>query len=372
MDYAAFLEQRIHGQPAVIRPIARRLANIARRLDPTEPRPQDSWLLLGPTGVGKTETVKAAAAAIYGDFAEGIENHLVRFDMAEFQQESSLTTLLGDRETQGRLGDAIDHLNSMGGGFLLCDEIEKGHPSFRTLFLSATDEGHITMFNGERKSLAWIVLVMTSNLGAEKVCKLSDSTPHSTVYRSVMGEAQAFFRPEGLARIRLVSVFRRLPADVQRSICSAKADSYLTRTAAPELSRRAGGQPIVIVPPDREVLRAMAKQGYSDRFGARNMRDTVATMMDHALGLFLDSTSSAELSDLALAGEMLRLKVVEASAEDRSAGMQTKELRFERFDPAMEGRLLSIDARSPHGVAEALGWRREGLELHAHEAPVAA
>ena len=208
------LNQKVIGQPAACESVAK--AILRTELGPVRPgnKPKGSFLLLGPTGVGKTSLVLTLLNLLYSNNKE----NFARLDMAEFQTQDALTTLLGEnKDSQGRLGDIIDQINTNNGGIILFDEIEKAHKDVVKILLSILDEGHVTMSTSEKKSLKNTYLFFTSNLGCSKIIN-ANQLPESGITKIVKNAAQEFFGPELLARFQQHTVFSPLSLTAQIAI----------------------------------------------------------------------------------------------------------------------------------------------------------
>src|SRR5471030_1795251 len=205
----AHLKANIKGQDHVLP----RICSVLQRgeLNLAHPgRPKGSFLFVGPTGVGKTEITITFTKYLCGS------DHLHRFDMSEFQNQSSVGLLLGNSATDsGMLGRALDK-NSR--GTLLFDEMEKAHPLVLDLFLQILDAGRITLANGETRNLNGYYIVFTSNIGAGEAMRM-ESSAFATIERTVLRRVDQALRPELVARISEKMVFNRLPYAIQRQIC---------------------------------------------------------------------------------------------------------------------------------------------------------
>jgi ATP-dependent Clp protease ATP-binding subunit ClpA len=207
------LQSRIRGQSQVIP----RFVSLLQRgeLGLSKPsRPRGSFLLLGPTGVGKTEITVAFTEFLFGG------DKLFRFDMSEYQTQESLGLLLGARlGERGTLGMAYEKSRA---GTLLFDEVEKAHPRVLDVFLQILDTARVTMADGETLDLRDYYIVFTSNLGAADILHLQHSSP-ATMERHVLARAQQAMRPELFARITEKLVFKRLAYDEQLQIAELLA-----------------------------------------------------------------------------------------------------------------------------------------------------
>ena len=219
-------------------------------------RPKGSFLFVGPTGVGKTEITIAFTEYLCGS------DHLHRFDMSEFQNQSSVGLLLGSSSTDtGMLGRALD-TNSR--GTLLFDEMEKAHPLVLDLFLQILDAGRITLADGTTRNLNNYYIVFTSNIGAGEAMRM-ESSAFATIERTVLRRVDQVLRPELVARISEKLVFNRLPYAVQREICELMISREVDR-----LYRI--GHTLVVEPATVEIL---VREGFHRSLGARPMRNTV-------------------------------------------------------------------------------------------------
>lgn len=263
------INARIKGQ----RDAVKRLSRAVRRAETgfaKKGRPMASVLMLGPTGVGKTEITLALTELLYGD-----TERLVRFDMAEYQLQDSLGLLIGKtREEQGHLGDALDRLNEAGGGIILFDEIEKAHPQLSTVFLGLLDAARITMSNGATKDASNCYIVCTSNLGSAAAIKMEHS-PYTTLERYILQEAGKFFRPEVFARFNEKIVFRKLSYETQIQICRLFLDSELRHAKKVTQLRE--------ITADDQVMRFLIAKGYDKLLGARPMRNVIENYVGEAL-----------------------------------------------------------------------------------------
>ena len=150
-------------------------------------RPRGSFLLLGPTGVGKTEVTITFTEFLFGP------DHLFRFDMSEYQNQESLVLLLGGKPGErGTLGTAHDR---HGTGTLLFDESEKAHPRVLDIFLQILDAARVTLASGETLDFSNFYVVLTSNIAAADVLELQHSS-FSTMECYVLTPAQQTMRPE--------------------------------------------------------------------------------------------------------------------------------------------------------------------------------
>ena len=261
----ATLESQIMGQPNVLPQVVEALQN--GELGLTDPdRPKGTFLFLGPTGIGKTELTLAFTRHLFG------EEHLVRLDMSEFQNQESIGVLIGRSEQEAGL-IAKRFTEVEGRGTLLLDEIEKAHPRVLDLLLQILDAARITMANGDTLDLGGFYVACTSNIAASAMLNARHSV-RSTLVRFVESQAQAQLRPEVFARFQTVSVFDRLEYDVQLEI----AQHLLDREIANQRSR--SGIEISYTP---KLVPFLTGQGVHPRLGVRPLRGCIERFVRRAL-----------------------------------------------------------------------------------------
>ncbi|WP_277558960.1 AAA family ATPase [Ereboglobus sp. PH5-10] len=232
-------------------------------------RPKGSFLFVGPTGVGKTEITNA--------FTDYLFNGLkpVRFDMSEYQNQSSVEKLIGEKVGDiGLLGRALAKADC---GTLLFDEVEKAHPLVLDLFLQILDDASITLATGERKNLSRFYVVFTSNIGAGEAMRMQ-SAPFASIERTVLARVGQQLRPELVGRMTEKIVFSRLSYDVQREICEAMIAGECARL-------HKLGHIITVTPADLETI---LREGCHKTLGARPMRGAVERFLqDRITGALL-------------------------------------------------------------------------------------
>lgn len=250
------LAKRVVGQQDALHAVA---AAVRRsRAGLSEPsRPIGSFLFLGPTGVGKTETAKALAEFLFDD-----EKAMVRVDMSEYMEKHSVARLIGappgyiGYEEGGTLTEAIRRRPY---AVILLDEIEKAHPDVFNLFLQILDDGRVTDGQGRTVSFTNTVIIMTSNLGSHLL--LEEKNPKKQ-QEAIMDLLRRTFRPEFLNRIDEVVMFHQLTQDDLRQII----DHYVVRLNKTLDSRR------VKVVLDEPATQWLCERGYDRDFGARPLK----------------------------------------------------------------------------------------------------
>lgn len=262
-ELEAHLRAHIRGQSHAVPRIAAAFCRGELGLASPD-RPRGSFLFVGPTGTGKTETAACATEFVFGP------GHLVVFDMSEYQDKSAVNKLLGsERDDPGLLGRA---LASSPCGTLLFDELEKAHSLVLDLFLQMLWQGRITVATGERFQLGNYYVVFTSNIGSADAMRMERSS-FASVEHAVLRQVAQTLRPELVGRIDEKIVFARLTPDVQREICALEVAKETTRL-------RALGFDLEVT---REALEFIVREGYNPHLGARPMRRAVTQHLQDAV-----------------------------------------------------------------------------------------
>jgi ATP-dependent Clp protease ATP-binding subunit ClpA len=258
------LKERVVCQDAAIDLVVERLQHAELGL--TQPgRPKASFLLLGPTGVGKTKLVLEFTRELLG------EGKLVRLDMSEFQTQERLGLLLGTSQTEpGRIAEGYDACGGV--GTLLLDEIEKAHPRVLDILLQILEPARLTTGANRVLDFSNWYVAMTSNIGAARVMTMRRSI-YETMRRLVQQDAQRELRPEIFARITEVVVLNRLDYEAQKRIAA--------QVVTGELAAHAGSGHIMVA--SHGVTEVVINRGYNERLGARPMRDAAERMVRSAL-----------------------------------------------------------------------------------------
>ena len=259
----AHLRANLLGQDHVLARVASVLVRGEMGLKPAG-RPRGSFLFVGPTGSGKTEL-----ALCFTEFLLG-PDCLHRFDMSEYQLQSSVDRLLGSGPDDcGMLGRVLQ-----GGrrGTLLFDEMEKAHPLVLDVFLQMLDGSRVTVATGETLSVAEHYVVFTSNLGSVEAMRM-EQLGRAGIERAVLRRVEQHLRPELTARIEEKLVFGRLTPEVQREICGL--------LVARETARLRGlGFDLEVT---REAMEFLVREGHDPHLGARPMRRTVERHLQDAV-----------------------------------------------------------------------------------------
>jgi ATP-dependent Clp protease ATP-binding subunit ClpA len=225
-------------------------------------RPIASMLFLGPTGVGKTESV-----ILFTEHLFGSEDKLVRLDMSEYMTVDSIKVLRGENTSdRGLFGDYYDR--SQRCGTLLFDEIEKAHPLIMDVFLQILSAARFTIATGETLDLSNYVVVATSNIGSRMLME-SRSTDRETLIRRTVQAGTSEMRPETFARFDLQSVFNKLDYLTLQNIGQLHVNKCLDLI-------NGQGHCINVA---SGVVEYVQREGYSERFGARPMQNAALRIL---------------------------------------------------------------------------------------------
>ncbi|MCY3809230.1 MAG: ATP-dependent chaperone ClpB [Gemmatimonadetes bacterium] len=276
------LGRRVIGQRQALSAVARAVRRARAGVqDPN--RPIGSFLFLGPTGVGKTETARALAEFLFND-----ERAMVRLDMSEYMESHSVSRLIGAPpgyvgfDEGGQLTEAVRRRPH---AVVLLDEVEKAHPKVFGVFLQILDDGRLTDGQGRTVDFRSTVVIMASNIAGPEILERSADGEWERVEEIVRGRLHDFFRPEFINRVDDVVVFRPLDRrDLERIV-----DLQLGRVA-----KLAAGQGITLdVSPG--ARRTIASEGYDPAFGARPLKRAVQRLVQDPLAAaLLEGTVSPE------------------------------------------------------------------------------
>ena len=329
LNMEAIMHESIVGQEEAIHAIATAIRrNKAGLRDPK--KPIASFMFLGSTGVGKTETVKALAKVHYGS-----EDNIIRLDMSEYMEKHTVAKLIGappgyvGHKDGGQLTNAV---RTKPYSIVLFDEIEKAHPDVFNMLLQILDDGRLTDSKGVVVDFKNTIIIMTSNLGAsiksnarEKVlgfgAKVEDNkreyeTDHDKLKENIMNACKAYFRPEFLNRIDELIVYHNLSEENVKDIIGILTRGMMNRLAEQNITLTL----------DDSVLNYLIKQGTDLKFGARPLARAIQKHL-------MDGLSVELLSDNICNGDYVLAKFDE----------ENEKVVFEKVDPQLEENLVTAD-----------------------------
>ena len=267
------LKSRVVGQDEALTLVANAVRRARSGLsDPN--RPVGSFIFLGPTGVGKTETARALASFLFDD-----DQAIVRIDMSEYQEKHTVARLIGappgyvGYEEGGQLTEAVRRRPYC---IVLFDEIEKAHPEVFNVFLQILDDGRLTDGQGRTVDFKNAVIIMTSNLGSQWIQQFG-ATDYARMQAEVMETLRESFKPEFLNRVDEIVIYRALPLERIKEIVVIQLQS---------LTKRLGekGIGLEVVEKAREYL---AREGYDPAYGARPLKRALQRKIQDPLALML-------------------------------------------------------------------------------------
>ena len=264
------ISRRVIGQAIAVRAVSTAVRRARAGLqDPN--RPIGSFMFLGPTGVGKTELTKALAQFMFDD-----ESAMVRIDMSEYMEKHSVSRLIGappgyvGYDEGGALTEAVRRRPYQ---VVLFDEIEKAHPDVFNILLQVLDDGRLTDGQGRTVDFRNVLIIMTSNLGAEFLVAQKEGEETSAVEPQVMNVVRGHFRPEFLNRIDEIILFHRL----RREDMGAIVDIQFKRLAKLLEDRK------IELVLDGKARAWLADKGYDAAYGARPLKRVIQKMVQDPL-----------------------------------------------------------------------------------------
>jgi ATP-dependent Clp protease ATP-binding subunit ClpB len=263
------LKARVVGQDHALVKIANAVRRSRAGLS-EENRPIGSFLFLGPTGVGKTETAKALAYSLFND-----EKNMIRIDMSEYQESHSIARLIGappgyvGYDEGGQLTEAVRRKPY---SVILFDEVEKAHPQVFNTFLQILDDGRLTDGRGRIVSFKNTIIILTSNLGSDAY-KMESGKEEKERY--IMDKVRAFFKPEFINRLDSLIFFQPLNKDTIHEIVELQLDN---------LKKRLKGQNL-----DIEFTKTLVEHliniGFDEAYGARPLKRVINEVIVDELAL---------------------------------------------------------------------------------------
>jgi ATP-dependent Clp protease ATP-binding subunit ClpB len=290
------LHRRVVGQDHALRAVSNAVRRARAGLQDPD-RPIGSFIFLGPTGVGKTETARALAEFLFDD-----EQAMVRIDMSEFMEKHSVARMIGappgyvGYEEGGHLTEAVRRRPY---SVILFDEIEKAHPEVFNVLLQILDDGRLTDGQGRTVDFRNAVLIMTSNIGSQHIVEIED---FEEMERRVMDALRHHFKPEFLNRVDDVILFHQL----ERSQIGRIVDLQLERVARLLAERR------IELELTDQAKQLLADRGYDPHYGARPLKRVIQRLVQDPLAMRIlegDFTEGSKLvADARLSGEALEFR----------------------------------------------------------------
>ena len=269
------LAKRVIGQDEAVQAVARAVRRSRAGVSSSD-KPIASFLFLGPTGVGKTETGKALASELFAG-----HNSLIRLDMSEYSEEHTVARLIGappgyiGYEEGGQLTEAVRRKPY---SVVLLDEIEKAHPQIFNIFLQIFDEGRLTDGKGRTVDFRNTIIIMTSNIGSDLIIE-SGGKNWDSIRTGVMDLVRGIFKPEFLNRLDQIIVFQGLnPSNMGKIV-----DNELARAL---VNIESQGIKINVT---YQVKTYLAEKGYDPNYGARPLKRLIQNeILDELASLILE------------------------------------------------------------------------------------
>ncbi len=266
------LAARVIGQEEAVRAVADAVRRARAGLqDPN--RPIGSFIFLGPTGVGKTETARALAEFLFDD-----EHAMVRIDMSEYMEKHAVARLIGappgyiGYEEGGQLTEAVRRRPY---SVVLFDEIEKAHPDVFNILLQILDDGRLTDSQGRTVDFRNTVIIMTSNIGSPLILESFGKLDWAVVETEVTQELRHHFKPEFLNRVDDIIVFKPLGTEEIEKIIEIQLKHLEKLLADRKIT-------IEVTPEAKAVI---AEEGYEQAFGARPLKRAIQRLLQNPLAL---------------------------------------------------------------------------------------
>ena len=301
------LSKRVIGQEQAIKVIANAVRRARAGLNDPE-HPLGSFLMLGPTGVGKTELAKSLAEFMFDD-----TDAVLRLDMSEYMEKHAVSRLIGappgyvGYDEGGALTEAVRRRPYQ---LVLFDEIEKAHPDIFNILLQVLDDGHLTDGHGRKVDFRNTLILLTSNLGSTPLLELDDDASVDEAREAVMTEVQAAFRPEFLNRLDAILLFQRLSREHMAKIVDIQIASLQARLADRDISLELTA----------DARNWLADKGYDPHYGARPLKRII---QNHVQDQLAESLLQGKIRH----GEMV--KVVRTDVPD-GLSIHTKDVQLSK------------------------------------------
>lgn len=296
------LHKRIIGQDEAVSAVSKAIRRARAGLN--EPnKPIGSFIFVGPTGVGKTDLAKALAETMFGD-----EKLMIRMDMSEFMEKHSVSKLIGappgyigyDDNNGGQLTERVRRKPY---SVVLFDEVEKAHPDVFNVLLQILDDGRLTDSKGRVINFKNTIIIMTSNVGASQIKKMSSfgfssgdeaDAGYDNMKDNINEALKEQFKPEFLNRLDDIIIFRKLTKEEAGKICRKIIDGLSERLAKRDITLK-------ISP---EAMDKLLEEGYNDMYGARPLKRIIQKRIE-------DRLSDEILANHILRGEEVTVTIVD-------------------------------------------------------------
>ena len=314
------LRNRVIGQSDALAAVAKAVRRSRAGLG-DQNRPIGSFLFLGPTGVGKTETARALAEFLFDD-----ERAMIRIDMSEYMERHAVSRLIGappgyvGYDEGGQLTEPVRRRPY---SVILFDEIEKAHPDVFNALLQVLDDGRLTDGQGRTVDFKNTVLILTSNVGSAELAvieerrDLDEASMDKLLNQTAMAALRVQFRPEFLNRLDEIVVYRRLGRAQIRSIVDIQLGYLAKRLAARDLKLEL----------DEGAKDYLAQHGWDPQFGARPLKRAIQRHLEDRLAeriLSGDFQPGSTIQVSADAGELVFKEVRSAQSEDGKGAFESR------------------------------------------------
>ena len=273
------LKKQIIGQDPALAALTNALKR-ARMDIHTEDRPLGTFLFLGPTGVGKTQTAKVLAEQYYGS-----KGNIIRLDMNEYSNDDSIKLLVGSPDVSNELSEGYmaRRVQDKPFSLILLDEIEKAHPKVINVFLQILDEGQLTDNLGIKTDFRNTIIIATSNAGAlfiREFVKKHGAAPKEEFKKILIDTIikEKIFAPEFVNRFDEVVLYHPLSMEDAKKISMLMLDDVIA-----DLQKKKG----IALKIEEGVTDAIVERGYSAEFGAREMRRTIVDMVENYIADYM-------------------------------------------------------------------------------------
>ncbi|MCT7539320.1 AAA family ATPase [Aliarcobacter cryaerophilus] len=271
------LKKDVIGQDEAIKAISRAIKRNKAGLSETS-RPIGSFLFLGPTGVGKTESAKTLAKFLFDD-----PKSLIRFDMSEYMEKHAVSRLVGAApgyvgyEEGGQLTEAVRRKPY---SVILFDEVEKAHPDVFNILLQVLDDGRLTDNKGVTVDFKNTIIILTSNIGSARIIEISDKEQRR---KAVLDELKSHFRPEFLNRLDDIVIFEQLGIDAISNIVDILFNNIKKKVEEKGIK----------ISLTNEAKEYIAKVGFDPVYGARPLKRAIYEIVEDRLAeLILEDSIS--------------------------------------------------------------------------------